>query len=255
MTSIEANCAAVTRFFRFYRNQGVTNMNQTTDYKNKHFSVLGDSISTLEGYSIPEEAAYYEGMRRFESGVFSPADTWWGRVIGELNGKLLVNDSFSGSTVTYDKRYEIPSYASSDERTSHLHRNGVMPDVVMILMGVNDWGYGRRTAPEDPADAEDLTVFSVAYRARLGKLRAAYPKAELWCLTLPVPVWKHGEFPYTFGGRHIEEYCAVIRAAAAEYDCRTVDLYRTAPPFETVDDFHPNAKGMETVARAVLASL
>ena len=59
MASIEANCAAVTRFFRFYRNQGVTNMNQTTDYKNKHFSVLGDSISTLEGYSIPEEAAYY----------------------------------------------------------------------------------------------------------------------------------------------------------------------------------------------------
>ena len=29
------------------------------DYQGKYFSILGDSISTLERYSVPEHASYY----------------------------------------------------------------------------------------------------------------------------------------------------------------------------------------------------
>ena len=35
-------------------------MCKCSDYKNKLFSVLGDSVSTLEGYSVPESAVYYD---------------------------------------------------------------------------------------------------------------------------------------------------------------------------------------------------
>lgn len=68
-------------------------------YKGKAFSVLGDSISTLFGYSTPEDAVYYSASRRYETGGCYLRDTWWGRVIEALGGRLLINNSFSGSTV------------------------------------------------------------------------------------------------------------------------------------------------------------
>ena len=49
-------------------------------YQNKLFSILGDSISTLGGYSEPEDAAFYVSMKKFEADVFLPEDTWWGQV-------------------------------------------------------------------------------------------------------------------------------------------------------------------------------
>ena len=68
-------------------------------YQNKYFSILGDSMSTLEGYSQPRHAAFYDTARKFESGVLRPSDTWWGMVIEHFGGRLLVNHSVSGSMV------------------------------------------------------------------------------------------------------------------------------------------------------------
>lgn len=224
-------------------------------YGGRLFSVLGDSISTLSGYSEPYDAAFYDGMRKFEADVFSPGDTWWGRVIEYLGGTLLVNNSIQGSTVTDHRDYCIPSYGCSDARTAALGRAGEAPDVVMIFMGINDWGRGVKVTPDGGSDAADLTVFSVAYRTMLTKLKEQYPKAELWCLTLPVSICTKREdftFPYRYGGRHIGEYCAAIRAAAETCGCRVIDLYRSAEPYDTIDGFHPNKKGMETIAETIL---
>lgn len=226
------------------------------EYKDRYFSVLGDSISTLEGYSIPEYAAFYDTEHKLLSGIYTPADTWWGRVIKALGGELLVNQSFSGSTVCRRPEFEIPSYACSDERTSSLHRDGLLPFVIMVFMGINDWGFG---AVPDDADGErtgDLTVFSVAYGVMLEKLIRNYPKAEIWCFTFPMGKQRNGgSFPYCYGGKHIEAYCDVIRRLARQYGCRLVDLYRYAESYGAIDGFHPNADGMRTIADAVLAEV
>ena len=87
-----------------------------TEYKNKLFSVLGDSISTFEGVSEPEFAAFYDNYNKLLGNIYSPKQTWWGIVIDTLGGELLVNNSISGSTVTWHPSYEISSYACSDER-------------------------------------------------------------------------------------------------------------------------------------------
>ena len=227
-------------------------------YRGRLFSILGDSISTLADYSEPHDAAFYEGMRKFEADVFVPDDTWWGRVIDRLGGTLLVNHSISGSTVTDHSDYCIPSYGCSDARTAALHRGNELPDVVMIYMGINDWGRGVRVMPGGASDAGDLTVFSVAYRTMLEKLRHCYPGAEIWCMTIPASVCTAREnfsFPYRYGGRHIEEYCAAIRSAAEACGCRVIDLYRSAERHDTIDGFHPNKQGMETIADAVLREL
>ena len=149
------------------------------NYTNKYFSVLGDSISTLEGYSEPKDAVFYDSEQKRLSGVLTPGDTWWGKVIEALGGRLLVNNSWSGSTVCYHPLYEVESYACSDGRTSALSRGGDTPSVIMVHIGTNDWGAGLQISRYGSAD---LTLFSVAYGAMLKKLKDNYKNAEIWCL-------------------------------------------------------------------------
>lgn len=233
-------------------------MNAQDRYKNKLFAIFGDSISTLDGYSRPDDAAFYVGMQKFKAGVFAPEDTWWGRVIEHLGGVLLMNNSISGSVVCKHPDCLISSYGCSDERTSALSREGTFPDVIMIFMGINDWGRGIKPTPDDESAEGDLSIFSVAYRNMLEKLQKNYPQAELWCFTLPVSTCTHRQdfvFPYDCGGHHIEEYCEVIRACAKKCGCRVIDLYGSSVPYDTIDGFHPNAEGMKTLADAVIYQL
>lgn len=226
-------------------------------YKNKLFSVLGDSISTFEGYSEPYDAVFYDGWHKCQADILKINDTWWGQVIESLDGTLLVNNSFSGSMVCKHRSCVIPSYGCSDERTSSLDKKSISPDVIMVFLGTNDWGHGVKLKPDNEAEENDLTIFSVAYKSMLEKLRKNYPSAELWCFTLAKSGYKNGKeikFPYLYGGRHIEEYCEVIRDCAEKYGCRLIDLYKSAEPYDTIDGFHPNASGMKTIADAVLIS-
>ncbi len=226
------------------------------NYENKYFSVLGDSISTLEWYSTPDYAAFYDVERKLLSGVLCPSDTWWGRVIKHFGGELLVNNSFAGSTVTWCPAYEIESYACSNERTAGLHRDGLVPNVIMVFMGINDWGRGVAPTTLGKTEAAELSVFSTAYDCMLKKLQKNYPQAELWCFTLPIAERPKGEeFPYCRGGVHIDAYCDVIRACAERYGCRLADLYRYAAPYSTIDDFHPNEEGMKTLADAIIEQM
>ncbi len=225
-------------------------------YENKYFSILGDSISTLEGYSVPEYAAYYDCEHKLRADVLCTADTWWGKVIEHFGGKLLVNNSFSGSTVTRRPGCEIESYACSRERTAGLHCGEIKPDVIMVFMGMNDWGCGALPTPGEDTFAGDISVFSTAYENMLQKLQQNYPQAEICCFTLPVAARAEGkEFPFLFGGVHMEKYCGIICALADKYGCRKVDLYSYDVPYSTLDGFHPNAQGMKTLADAVITKI
>ena len=231
-----------------------------TTYQNTTFSILGDSISTFEGKSVPEYAAFYDLAHKLEADVFVPGDTWWGSVIDQLGGRLLVNQSIMGSTVCWSPQYEIQSYGCSEERTSSLGHAECDPDVILVYMGTNDWGKGTplyddslQKSPEDTP-----SIFYPAYRLMIERLRDNYPQAEIWCFTLAKSCQTNSSdfvFPYCYRGRHIEEYCKVIRDLAAEYGCRLIDLYACAEPYDTIDGFHPNANGMQTIAKAVLQEI
>ena len=70
-------------------------------YSGKTFSILGDSISTLEGYN-PEKfpVFYYTRCYDVQAGVKTIMDTWWGKVINYFEGRFLVNNSWAKSRVT-----------------------------------------------------------------------------------------------------------------------------------------------------------
>ena len=95
-------------------------MPEILSYQNKFFSVLGDSISTLEGRNPPEYSVFYDWDHCCMANVFSIGDTWWGQVIEALGGFFLQNNSFSGSRVSKAHDCEIESYGCSDSRTASL---------------------------------------------------------------------------------------------------------------------------------------
>jgi lysophospholipase L1-like esterase len=198
-------------------------------YTNKYFSILGDSISTLEGYNPRENAVFYEGMNKVLAEVFHPTDTWWGRVIDNLGGELLANESFSGSTVCRHPAYEIESYGSSDARTGALGSEGKLPDVVMVFMGIND--RGRRFPTEK---------FLSEYRLMLGKIKKNAPKAEIWCINLP-------------SSAKGDAYCDAIAQAAAECGARLLDV--SDIEYASIDGLHPDNSGMKTIADAVISAI
>ena len=223
------------------------------DYKDKYFSVVGDSISTLNGY-IPDGYAlcYTEEIMK-NAGIEDMTDTWWGQVISRLGGKLLKNNSWSGSTVSYHAEFTPGSFAHLDERMSLLGDGDVKPDVIMIYMGVNDWASGT---PIETADGmEERQSFCGAYRIMLDLIKKHYPNAEVWCISPAVssfrddPSWK---FPYCLGGRHLDEYVAGIKKVAEEKGCIFVDANKNETPVTALDGIHPDKPGMMTLADEIL---
>ena len=99
----------------------------------KLISVLGDSISTFDGYT-PPGGVYYGPSFGSITGVYTPEDTWWMQVIRALDGALLANNSWSGSTVSMVG--SLP--ACSPSRIRKLAAEGMTPDHILILAGLND---------------------------------------------------------------------------------------------------------------------
>ena len=70
-------------------------MSQATAPK---ISILGDGISTFEGYT-PRLGSFYSPSYVSYSGFDSAEGTWWMQAIKKLGGSVLCNNSFSGSYV------------------------------------------------------------------------------------------------------------------------------------------------------------
>lgn len=109
---------------------------------NKKFSIFGDSISTLEGYTPKDWRIFYEGAEADKTGVHTYEDTWWGQVIDHFDGELLANAAYSGSLVEGDG---FPA-GTAPERIAALAKGLESPDVILIFIGINDYGWGSAAA-------------------------------------------------------------------------------------------------------------
>lgn len=226
-------------------------------YYGKQFSILGDSISTFDGCHPAGYRVFYSAENSPQTGVSAINDTWWDKVISFFGGKLLVNNSWSGSRVTRLPESDclFPS-ACSDERTSALHADGMTPDVILIYLGINDWASGVATGSEESfMEDGDYDHFACAYSHMLQKLRKNYPESEIWCCTLCETMMKKQPefvFPKNYAGIHINEYNTVIRKAADMNHCKRIDMAKYQVPYDSADGTHPTEEGMNTLAAIVL---
>lgn len=230
-------------------------------YFGKQFSVLGDSISTLDGYNPLGYNLFYFGENCFRSGVREMKDTWWGKVIDFFGGELLVNNSWSGSRVTQFPGSDslFPS-GCSDERTGNLHIRNVVPDVIIVYLGTNDWANGV------PIEFDGCTllgheyndIFVSAYGNMIRKIRSNYPNAEIWCCTLCATFMSSDpsfHFPYKYNGNYINKYNQIIETVANQQNCKLIDLFSYSVPYDSIDGSHPNVNGMNTLATLMIRSI
>lgn len=139
--------------------------------KGKRLSILGDSISTYRGISddafrnatIGNNPCYY-------TDPFPVEQTYWHRVMTDLNLTLCVNNSWSGGNLTGrgDPKAGV-------ERAKYLSDNrGEKPDIVIVFMGINDLGRGVLPA-----------VFEEDYKLTLQTVKENVPDAIVCCVNLP----------------------------------------------------------------------
>ena len=92
----------------------------------------------------------------------------------------------------------------------------------------------------------------------LKKLKHNYPAAQIFCCTLCAAYMSQNpEFVFNenAGGINIKEYNAAICRAAESQNCRPIDLYKYAVPYDSIDGTHPNKGGMSTLADLILREM
>ena len=139
-------------------------------FKDKWVSILGDSISTYNGWIPSDNATFYP-----KQDVTDVTKTWWHQLLTRLGAKLCVNDSSGGrrvcdSTLLADTsgynnlhRKAGSTYVNLDGTTEEATET-VYPDVILILLGINDFNAGTAVGTYNMSgDAGDYTQFAACY--------------------------------------------------------------------------------------------
>jgi len=200
--------------------------------------IIGDSYSTFNGYN-PEGYSYWYPRsedKKEETDVERVEETWWHQLMKETGSELILNDSYSGSTVCSTERESIPG-THFNLRTDRMIKNGFFEenkiDTIFVFGGTNDsW----IDSPIGEIKYEGITENDVkmvlpAFSALISKLKAASPHSQI------IPL--------------INCDLKDVIAEGFEEICRHYEL--TYIRFKKLNKIagHPNRKGMKEIKTAV----
>ena len=230
-------------------------------FAGKTVSILGDSISTFQGW-IPEGyACFYPDP---DNDIKDVSQTWWMQVIQNTGMRLLVNGSLSASTVCGDSRAENSGAGCSSNRIVDLMGNtGTVPDVILVYMGINDFFHsidlGSFSGTAAYRNDHYIWDFTEGYELMLQKLQAVYPTSRIYCMTLlESNSWEGTRV--NANGNTVEDYNSRIRQVAAAHGVSVIDLRNCGIAsyelgWHTSDGVHPNRKGAAKIAAYVTNAL
>lgn len=147
----------------------------------KTFSILGDSYSTFQGF-IPETYSCYYPNPEKVTDVLHVEDTWWYQLIQKKGMCLLVNNSYSGSTVCTKVRDTQPGSAAFVKRAElSLGEGDKAPDYMIVFGGTNDNWLDREVGQVQYGEwtEADLAQVLPAYCFVLARLSQRYPDSRL----------------------------------------------------------------------------
>lgn len=204
------------------------------------YSILGDSISTFNGF-IPSTHNVFYPREGYE--IIDVNQTWWKIVETKLNLTLQTNDSFSGSRVTISGLK--PTWASFLERSKSLKG-----DIIFIFGGTNDFIHPDRGTPT-------LQEFTEAYQQVLKSLKANNTSSKIICL-LPLK-----RLDYSFDEPNDvnwtqRDLANTIKSLAKENNASIIDLGQitiTKDNGVLTDHVHPSIKGMKLIAELIIKEL
>lgn len=151
----------------------------------KTFSVLGDSYSTFEGY-IPEgNAWWYSSKPQGPNDVVKVEDTWWHQFSSVTGWRLLLNESWSGSTICNTGYDGVPCPTwSFIARMKNIVAGDSDPDLILICGGTNDSWANSPIGQLKFSDwtEDDLASYLPACCYMLDYLRREAPQTEIVCI-------------------------------------------------------------------------
>lgn len=108
----------------------------------KNIFIMGDSYSTYEGY-IPEGYHFYYSDGRKDNPIVKGVEkTWWNILANENNFNIIINDSFSGSTICNTVRESLTVASSFVSRIDKYIAKKVFVEnninTMLIFGGTND---------------------------------------------------------------------------------------------------------------------
>ena len=227
-----------------------------TDSPVKNISILGDSISTFNGY-IPTENATF-----FPNNFITNVDqTWWKSILDKNAPRLnlLLNNSWSGSRVTNTRTEEQAGYY----RALHMGKDGISPDILIIYLGINDFDndvkLGDYSTDLDTNFPTDGSTFKNAYAMMLDNATKTYPNCKIFTCTLPFSDnQKTGKVvPRNGNNDTLWDFNNAIRDISNQFGTTIIDLaqagFNRNNAAQVLGDgvLHPNAIGMQLLAKKV----
>ena len=227
--------------------------------KDCNVTILGDSYSTFLG-CIPEgQAVYYPRIEKVAD-VTEVSHTWWKPLTERRNMKILINDSYSGSTVCKDTRPgQGPESAFVYRMHNTLSEKGIGgekffpalldekdpfdPDYITVAYGTNDWN--SKLISHD--------TFEANCRAFYSRLSELYPSARIFAIA---PIWRlDGNRTSSGFGAPVTEVYPLMQELCKDLPNVTVlDGYSYVPhrkEFFSDLRLHPNDFGFGLYAEAL----
>ncbi len=208
----------------------------------KNVVIFGDSYSTFAGYVPEGYAVYYSQEGRPETDVRRVEETWWHALCTDRDLNLVLNNSWSGSTLCYTGYdgdcSETSSFICRMEklaREDFFAKNKI--DSVFIF-GCTDDSWSNAPLGEiklcDYA-RDDLFCVCPAIGYFVGRLRELLP---------------NGNIVFVMNTALKPEIDAAIKASCEHYGAEYVELYRIDK-----DCGHPTIKGMAEIKAQIEAFL
>lgn len=204
--------------------------------------IFGDSYSTFNGY-IPEGYSVYYHETREIPDVRRVEDTWWYKLTAELEGNILRNDSWSGSTICHTGYCGVDCSKTSSfiYRINKLEADGFFRDnkldTVLIFGGTNDNWANAPIGEMKYSDWNHDDLYNVlpAICYFINRVKELAPNARVVCII-------NTELKNVVTDGFIE--------ACDHYGAECVKL-------NDIDKMngHPSVKGMESIKEQIKAKL
>jgi len=226
-------------------------------FAGKTISIMGDSISTYQGYIPTGNARYYPAQD-----VDNVNETWWMSLINDFGAKLGINESWSGSTVHHgqDATNGHVQAMAGMTRINKLDDNGT-PDLILFYGGTNDINRSYvQKGDFDPTQNYTLDTtsttwsdFADAYKDAVMRIQHTYPKAKLVCL---LPAFSKGHYTQS----SLNAYCIEMVEICDYFGVEYIDLRKCGINYGNMslymnDGIHPNEKGMQMFKEYIKAQL
>ncbi len=153
--------------------------------KNEKILIFGDSYSTFEGF-IPQGYAFYYPRYPDNDNVVDVSKTWWHMLTSETASEIILNNSWSGSTIC-NTGYGGDCSATSSfiHRLNLLIEDGFFSknqiDRVFVFGATNDSWTGNACGELKFSDmtAEDLLLILPGISYFIGKLSSVVAKEKI----------------------------------------------------------------------------